>query len=305
MKKSSILALLILCLLSAACNKNTSSQLRNFPIPVQPDTLRILGWGNSFTDDGMQYLPDLLEAAGIRNVVLGRLYIGGCTLERHCREYRDALSNYIYYKSRGNHWVTVSPQSSATEALKDEPWDIIVLQQASGLSGIYETYHPWVEELFAIARKYCPNKKATIAWQQTWAYARTSTHPEFPNYKCSQDTMFRAIAECCRRLVEDTPIRVVIPSGPALQELRKTAFCDSLDFTRDGYHLSYGMGRYLAACCWFETLVAPAFGVTVRDNSFRLQGTPEELSELQALVCREYACMALHSAQSVSPDKGD
>ena len=30
------------------------------------DALKILTIGNSFTDDGMMYLPELLEAAGIR-----------------------------------------------------------------------------------------------------------------------------------------------------------------------------------------------------------------------------------------------
>ena len=72
---------------SLVCVSLFAQKFPNYPIPQQPDTLRILGIGNSFTDDGMMYLPELLEAAGIRNVVLGRLYIAGCSLERHCREY--------------------------------------------------------------------------------------------------------------------------------------------------------------------------------------------------------------------------
>ena len=52
-------------------------------LPQRPDTLRILAVGNSFSDDGTEYLPNLLEAAGIHNVILARLYIGGCSLERH------------------------------------------------------------------------------------------------------------------------------------------------------------------------------------------------------------------------------
>ncbi|MGN1215558.1 MAG: DUF4886 domain-containing protein [Candidatus Cryptobacteroides sp.] len=70
------------------------------------DTLRILAVGNSFSDDGTEYLPNLLEAAGIHNVIIARLYIGGCSLERHCNEYYNNLSQYRYSKSGSdNKWV--------------------------------------------------------------------------------------------------------------------------------------------------------------------------------------------------------
>ena len=55
--------------LSLVCVSLFAQKFPNYPIPQQPDTLRILGIGNSFTDDGMMYLPELLEAAGIRVVV--------------------------------------------------------------------------------------------------------------------------------------------------------------------------------------------------------------------------------------------
>ena len=53
-----------LCIL---CSDAFARQFPNYPIPQRPDTLRILGIGNSFTEDGMEYLPDLLAAAGIEN----------------------------------------------------------------------------------------------------------------------------------------------------------------------------------------------------------------------------------------------
>ena len=101
-----------LCLLLAVLTLRAQSEAPNFPLPVRPDTLRILGVGNSFTDDGMMYLPELLEAAGIRNVVLGRLYIGGCSLERHCREYAGNKPSYTYSKSTDNRWETVSKKAT-------------------------------------------------------------------------------------------------------------------------------------------------------------------------------------------------
>ena len=250
------LRLLLTVGLSLVCVSLFAQKFPNYPIPQQPDTLRILGIGNSFTDDGMMYLPELLEAAGIRNVVLGRLYIAGCSLERHCREYAGNAPAYIYYKSTSNRWETVS-------------------KKATLLDGI--------------VRWCCPNAGACIAWQQTWAYARNSQHRDFGRYEKNQQLMYRGIVSSVEQLMRETSVEVVVPSGTAIQDLRNTALCDSLDLTRDGYHLNPGTGRYTAACAWFQTLVAPAFGTNVAGNGCRLAGTPHELTPQEAEACQEAA----------------
>lgn len=283
------LRLLLTVGLSLVCVSLYAQKLPNYPIPQRPDTLRILGIGNSFTDDGMMYLPELLEAAGIRNVVLGRLYIGGCSLERHCREYAAGNTSYTYSKSTDNRWETVSKKATLLDGLTDERWDIVVLQQASGKSGMYPTYRPWFDRLAEIVRWHCPNAGACIAWQQTWAYARNSGHRDFGRYEKSQRLMYDAITASVGQLLADTSVEVVIPSGTAIQDLRATELCDSLDLTRDGYHLSLKAGRYTAACTWFQSLVAPAFGTSVAENGCRLEGTPHALTEREAELCREAA----------------
>ena len=75
---------LIAAALLAAVVMYAQGSFENYPLPQNPDTLRILAVGNSFSDDGTEYLPSLLEGAGIHNVIVARLYIGGCSLERHC-----------------------------------------------------------------------------------------------------------------------------------------------------------------------------------------------------------------------------
>ena len=283
------LRLLLTVGLSLVCVSLFAQKFPNYPIPQQPDTLRILGIGNSFTDDGMMYLPELLEAAGIRNVVLGRLYIAGCSLERHCREYAGNAPAYIYYKSTSNRWETVSKKATLLDGIADERWDVVVLQQASGKSGIYPTYQPWFGRLVEIVRWCCPNAGACIAWQQTWAYARNSQHRDFGRYEKNQQLMYRGIVSSVEQLMRETSVEVVVPSGTAIQDLRNTALCDSLDLTRDGYHLNPGTGRYTAACAWFQTLVAPAFGTNVAGNGCRRAGTPHELTPQEAEACQEAA----------------
>lgn len=258
------LRLLLTVGLSLVCVSLFAQKFPNYPIPQQPDTLRILGIGNSFTDDGMMYLPELLEAAGIRNVVLGRLYIAGCSLERHCREYAGNAPAYIYYKSTSNRWETVSKKATLLDGIADERWDVVVLQQASGKSGIYPTYQPWFGRLVEIVRWCCPNAGACIAWQQTWAYARNSQHRDFGRYEKNQQLMYRGIVSSVEQLMRETSVEVVVPSGTAIQDLRNTALCDSLDLTRDGYHLNPGTGRYTAACATSSSRPDPSISSSCR-----------------------------------------
>ncbi len=64
----------------------------------QKDTLRILAIGNSFSQDSVeQYLWELFDAAGIP-VIIGNLYIGGCTLERHFQNTVTGKPDYAYRK---------------------------------------------------------------------------------------------------------------------------------------------------------------------------------------------------------------
>ena len=276
----------------------------NHPLPSDPDTLRILAIGNSFSDDGTEYLPGLLESAGIRNVIVARLYIGGCSLERHCDEYANGLSNYVYYKSTRNRWKTVSKKATLLDGLKDEPWDIITIQETSGHSGTYETYKEWILQLVGIIRKETLNPHATIAWHETWAYASNSEHGMFRLYNKDQLTMYNAIVDCVSRASKELDIPVVIPSGDAIQIARGTRLnnqdevpetCKVYQLTRDGYHLTRQFGRYIAACTWFEALIKPVFGVSVYDNGYLMRDTEYSITPKDARLCQKCAVQAVGS----------
>lgn len=274
----------------------------NHPLPSNPDTLRILAIGNSFSDDGTEYLPNLLEAAGIHNVIVARLYIGGCTLQRHCNGYETGAKDYVYYKSTKNAWVTVSKNATILDGLKDEPWDIVTLQQASGFSGKYDSFIPWLPKLIEIVRKEVSNPNASIVWHETWAYATNSTHHQFKDYNKDQNQMYDEILGCVAKLRKDFDIPVVIPCGEAVQLARGTrlnnngkvpADCKVYDLTRDGFHLSRQYGRYLAACTWFETLIKPTLGKSVKGNPCTLIDTEHSITAKDAKLCQKCAVKAV------------
>lgn len=270
----------------------------NYPLPSRPDTLRILAIGNSFSDDGTEYLPELLEGAGIHNVRLARLYIGGCSLERHVGGYNRDSHYYRYDKSVDNKWVTLDPRKGLRDAVAEEPWDIVTVQQVSGQSGLYDSYQPWLDELIAIVRRHCPNPSASIVWHETWSYSRDSEHGDFPKYGRDQAAMDAAIASCADSVRASSGISVVIPAGPAISAARRLFPDVPRDLTRDGYHLSFAEGRYTAACAWFEALIRPTLGISVKGNP-RLpeaavntpDGTPG-LTKASAALCRKAALEA-------------
>lgn len=77
--------LLALCLLLSAA------------LQAQNDTVKILAIGNSFADDGIEYLDEVARSAG-KHIIVANTYIGGCSIERHLDNARHDRPAYHYRK---------------------------------------------------------------------------------------------------------------------------------------------------------------------------------------------------------------
>ena len=215
-----------------------------------PTSIKILAIGNSFSDDALEYLYPMLEQAGYGTIKLGNLYIGGCTLQTHASNIASGSKAYDYRVNTDGRWVTTSKYSSV-DAIKSEDWDYISMQQASGSSGVSSTYDPYLNNLIVKVKELCP--KATLIWHMTWAYQGNSSHSEFPKYNRDQMTMYNAIVSTVKeKVLTREEIKMVIPDGTTIQNLRTSLFGDNL--TRDGYHLSYDVGRFAAAMTWAKMI---------------------------------------------------
>lgn len=94
-------------------------------------TVRILAIGNSFSQDAVeQYLHELAEAEGI-STIIGNMFIGGCSLERHVKNARDNAPAYAYRKIGADGKKREKGKMSLEAVLADEDWDYVSLQQAS------------------------------------------------------------------------------------------------------------------------------------------------------------------------------
>ena len=94
--------------------------------------------------------------------------------------------------------------------------------------------------------------------------------------------MYTSIVDAVKKAANLVGIKKIIPSGTAIQNARTSFIGDHMN--RDGYHLDLTIGRYTAACTWFEALTHQ----NVTENPY----SPEGMDPIH----KKAAQMAAHNA---------
>lgn len=251
--------------------------------------VKLLTIGNSFSVDGVEnYLYDLAKANG-DTIIIGNMHIGGCSLERHYKNSVTNSTDYEYHKIVDG--VNTNTRGfTLIKALEDEHWDYISFQQASPLSGKYDSYFPYIDSLIVFARKHSANPDFELVLHMTWAYAQDSKHTGFAAYNNDQLTMYHDIVNAVTRVADKIQADIVVPAGTAIQNGRTSSLGDT--FNRDGFHLELTYGRYTAACTWFEKL----FGISAIGSSYR----PSTVTPQQAKIAQYAAHYAVKYPRSIT-----
>ena len=214
--------------------------------------MKILSIGNSFSVDAHTYLYKLATNLGAEIESLN-LFIGGCSLERHHKCLTLGLADY---EPQYNGTLLAGAKISVQAAVNMRDWDIITVQQVSHLSGIYESYQPYLNALVDYVRSVRPNAKIFV--HETWAYEYDSTHEKFINYGKDRFKMHAALADAYAKAAEEIHADGIIPSGDVISALRELpefhAEIGGISLSRDGFHLSYDYGRYAAAAAFVQAL---------------------------------------------------
>lgn len=246
--------------------------------------IKVLAIGNSFSEDAVeQYLYELATAQG-DSLIIGNAYIGGCSLERHYANLRGDSAVYAYRKVIGGI-KSERRNSKLKDIIRDEQWDLITFQQASQLAGIPTSYN-CLPLLKRLVQSYTSKLRTNFAWHMTWAYAENFKNDRFKAYGYNQRRMYSSIMRTVENVLPAVGIRRIIPSGTAIQ-LGRYQLGDILN--RDGYHLSYTLGRYIAACTWCEFLT----GRIVDGNRYH----PESITDEEAQTCQQVAHEACYMQQ--------
>lgn len=235
--------------------------------------MKVLAIGNSFSQDATAYLYGMAHAAG-QDAKVVNLYIGGCPLSRHAF---NALGGGRDYALEYNGFLT-GFRVSVRDALQNDAWDAVTVQQASHASFDYGSYQPYLETLAAYIRTYAPGAELLV--HQTWAYEEGAERLREMGFAHARD-MFAQVEAAYARAAELLGARL-IPAGRAVQRAAEAGLAR---MHRDGYHLSLGAGRYLAACVWLESV----FGVSCRGSAFAetAEALPPELRAALETVAHE------------------
>ena len=257
-----------------------------------PESLSVLFIGNSFSVDTMEHFADIAKAAGVKELFLGNLYVGGCPIAKHHTFLKYNQPEYKYWQNLGFGWYNQENYISSV-AITSRQWDWIAIQHGS--SGGASSYcnpddYQKLPELVSMIKELA-GENTRIAFNMTWV-DEPDARKEIRSYNNDQLAMLKDVCTVTRDIVATTPgVDKISPAGMAIQDAR-TAY-DGL-LTRDGYHLSKGLGRYIVGLTFFQALTgcdisgiewAPG-GVTAEERALAIRAattanqTPYEVVSL-------------------------
>lgn len=246
----------------------------------EPQTVKLLTIGNSFSANATHYLKDLAKAGG-HTLIHNSLVIGGASFQVHADKTKAEGKAGLY--TNGKDLVA---------NLGADQWDYVTIQQASIKSHDFATYQPYAGVLWDLIAKHAPQAKLLV--HETWEYRvddpRFAVKEPKPGEPKTQEEMYNGLRASYEKLASEFGARI-IPTGDAFHLAdtnekwgfkpdpkpfdSKTAKQPELpDQThslhvgwrwaksKDGKKITLGMdghhanlaGEYLGACVWYEVL---------------------------------------------------
>ena len=291
-------------------------------INLTKDSLKILHIGNSFTNNSTSYLSSMVKAAGIdtNDMCLYKCIRGSGTFQLFLKCWNDKdTRGYSISKVVGGITLPVASSaipydgSNIRKAFTDCKWDIIIIQQVSSYSHKYSVWNKehvggHLQEFINLIRTYQP--QAAIGVNLVHASYKLGNNT---------DSLFHLIADSYHQFCIDYGVDFVIPYGTAVQNIRQSSVNNTqYGFSNpdDQHHLANGVGQYVANATYFETLIAPRYGVSILGNQFRvgigntLKARYNDSAELvpvtdkNVYLCQKAAILAVRDKFNINnPDK--
>ena len=249
-------------------------------------TLKILVLGNSHGLDATNLLYEVFhEEAPEQKVVIAALYYSGCNMDQHNNYLTNNLKEYTYHKNDGSQpdraWVV--KDATCLDALQDEQWDVIAMQQMNHRAGMdYEYDASWkvVADYLLNNQDHTPKLAFHMTWTNPDDYATyldddaplnnpspaswRNTHEQYwtnpTTGKYDQSLQYLDIARCIKTyLVDDTSTvgrayDYIIPAGTAVEYAQDVCGRPQAEVYRDYTHVN-DYGRLIAAYTWYATIM--------------------------------------------------
>lgn len=224
-------------------NESIHKHINDVKITDFYHSLKILFIGSSFGVDTINYVGDIAHSYNF-NIVIGNLYVGASGIKDYITFY-ESDRKISYYKWNLNAIAWENGTSTVKEALSDEAWDFVVIQNGAYQSADESTYWDQDEKgnitknyvsLFAdIIDRCCLFSNPVICFNMTWAYSVYHTLSSSQgskdkwlsfgiNQKQRQLGMYTELCRLAQKVLQHCPeVKFVIPSGTAVQNARGTS----------------------------------------------------------------------------------
>lgn len=264
----------------------------------EDNVLKILLIGHSYCEDSAEWLWEICNSLGL-NAEVGLLWVGGSTVDQH---YQWATTNAkrweLKFKDANQNGVwKITPGATFDETVTSNNWDFIMLTQNSFSSGRPSTFGNLDNYLNHI--RPLIGEDTQLSWLMPWPDMAGS-----PNYGAdtllgySDPTeMYTSVTATMQEVILSRGVTVV-PTGTAIQNARTSFIGDNYTLSRDGHHLSFGIGRYIAALTLLETLT----DYPLSDNLFAPSGVSDRQKQVAIESVRNAVVNPFEITQS--KDKG-
>ena len=248
------------------------------------ETVKILCFGSSWFMDTWWYLNKIIQSAGI-NAELHCYYIGHSRFNEWIDLYKNDLTPFSGSEEsrsasknisiNGADWTITKYRSNYTaQQFRDdwyndlilEDWDIIAFQQGARQAPYWDLYwKDYWSELVKIVKTHC-NPNTIIAFNSTWAPAvqDSAELSPWPATREGQMGWQEANWENTKRFMGLSGIYNVSPNGKTMYLLRNSELNTETDLADDGLHPNNGLPIYALGGTFFETYIAPMYGISFK-----------------------------------------
>lgn len=251
---------------------------------------KILCIGNSFSQDTTRLLSKVALHCGAERIRVVNLFVPGCSVRMHWKHANKDMPAYRLEDDRG-HGLMVTPNFRISQALEADTWDWVCIQQGSSDGSFYsrEESYDCLPKLIGYIRQRVSDH-TRIAFNMTWVGEPEHKHREMVFYGGDQLGLYQRIADLTKtKILPMEGIDCISPVGTAIQNART---CIGERLTRDGYHLSLTLGRYIAALTFWKALT----GADIRTIEWFAEGIDPKCRALAI----QAACNAIENPYTIT-----
>lgn len=235
----------------------TKPQIVNIPLPKKTidDECNILYIGSSWMQDNWALVAATAKASNIKANVYD-WYKGSANFEDLLDNWETSTVQLVGILNDGSK--DYKENCSIKDAVTYKKWDIIVIANGANASESWDNFTN-APKFVRLVKMYSP--QSTFATYYGWVY----------EYQVADQLKWEQRLSVYIKWVKTSGIDITIPTGMALWSLLTTQYGidPSVMYRGDSTHLSYGFGRYIAACTNFVSLLTPIYQISVLGNSYR------------------------------------